>query len=155
MQVYRVARSTYINDLSGNGARIYGGRWNHKGTGVIYASESRSLVMVECLVHVPLAIAPADLRIAIIEIPDRVIPKQISKRDLPSNWRDYPAPQELLEIGTNWVLKNESLLLRVPSAVVENEFNILINPAHSDINMVKISRVDSFTFDRRLMRLPE
>lgn len=155
MQVYRVARSTYINDLSGNGARIYGGRWNHKGTGVIYASESRSLVMVECLVHVPLAIAPADLRIAIIEIPDRVIPKQISKRDLPSNWRDYPAPQELLEIGTNWVLKNESLLLRVPSAVVENEFNILINPAHSDINTVKISRVDSFTFDRRLMRLPE
>jgi len=139
MQVFRIAKTRYINDLTGIGARIYGGRWNHKGIGVIYSSENRSLATVEYLVHVPLSIVPTDLSIACLEIPDRIIPEQISKADLPSNWRDYPAPPELDELGTNWALANDSLLLRVPSAVVENESNLLINPMHPDINYVIIS----------------
>ena len=155
MQVFRIAKTAHVNDLSGSGARLYGGRWNRKGTAIIYTSEYRSLATVEYLVHVPLSILPSDLSLACIEIPDRISLKQISKADLPSSWRDYPAPLELAEIGTNWVLKNESLMLRVPSTVVENEFNILINPGHADMSTVKISRIDSFTFNRRLMRLPE
>jgi len=152
MHVFRIAKTRNINDLTGTGARIYGGRWNHKGTAVIYASENRSLATVEYLVHVPLSIMPTDLSIACLQIPDRIIPKQISIADLPRNWRDYPAPPELAEFGTNWALANDSLLLRVPSVVVENEFNVLINPMHSDMSYVTIAHVESCTFDRRLLR---
>lgn len=152
MQVFRIAKTRQVNDLTGIGARIYGGRWNNKGIGVIYTSENRSLATVEYLVHVPLSIVPIDLRIACLEIPDRIIPKQISTDDLPLNWRDYPAPPKLAELGTNWALENDSLLLRVPSTVVENEANVLINPIHSDINYVIISHVESYTFDKRLLR---
>ena len=150
MQLFRIANTRYINDLTGTGARIYGGRWNHKGTGVIYTSENRSLATVEYLVHVPLSIVPGDLSIACLEIPDRIIPKQISLTDLPPNWRDYPAPPELADLGTNRALANESLLLRVPSAVVENEFNVLINPMHLDMSYVAILHVESYTFNKRL-----
>ena len=150
MQLFRIANTRYINDLTGTGARVYGGRWNHKATGVIYTSENRSLATVEYLIHVPLSIVPGDLSIACLEIPDHIIPKQISLADLPPNWRDYPAPPELADLGTNWALANESLLLRVPSAVVKNEFNVLINPMHLDMGYVAILHVESYTFNKRL-----
>lgn len=152
MHVFRIAKTQYIKDLTGFGTRIYGGRWNNKGAGVIYTSENRSLATVEYLVHVPLSIVPGDLSIACLEIHDRIIPKQISTANLPRNWRDYPAPSELAELGTNWVLSNDSLLLRVPSTVVENEFNVLINPVHPDINYVTISHIEKYTLAKRLFR---
>ena len=125
-----ISKAGHINDLTGVGARIYGGRWNHKGTSVIYTSKNRSLATVEYLVHVPLSIVPTNLRIACLEIPNRITPKEISIPDLPPKWRDYPAPPESAELGTKWALANDSLLLRIPSAVVEDEYNILINPMH-------------------------
>lgn len=152
MRVFRIAKASHIRDLSGSGARLYGGRWNRKGIPVIYASESRSLATVEYVVHVPLSIVPKDLRIACLEIPDGIAPEEISIADLPSRWQDYPAPPELAEIGTQWALAKKQLLLRVPSAVVENEFNILINPVHPQIARVRISRVERFTLDKRLLR---
>jgi RES domain-containing protein len=130
-------QAKYIRDLLGTGARIYGGRWNQKGVGILYTSENRALATVEYLVHVPLSIVPGDLSIATIQIPDDISPKEIAISDLPANWRDYPAPPELAELGTQWALTNETLLLRVPSAVVEGEFNILINPLHPDIKHVE------------------
>ena len=130
MKVFRIAKAGHINDLTGVGARIYGGRWNHKGTSVIYTSKNRSLATVEYLVHVPLSIVPTNLRIACLEIPNRITPKEISIPDLPPKWRYYPAPPESAELGTKWALANDSLLLRIPSAVVEDEYNILINPMH-------------------------
>ncbi|MCK5509260.1 MAG: RES family NAD+ phosphorylase [Desulfobacterales bacterium] len=152
MHVFRIAKTRHIKDLTGTGAKIYGGRWNHKGTGAIYTSENRSLATVEYLVHVPLSIVPGDLSIACLEIPDRIIPKQISIANLPRNWRDYPTPPALAELGTKWVLSNDSLLLRIPSVVVENEFNVLINPMHSDIHYVTISFIKKYAFNKRLFR---
>ncbi|MFQ5855410.1 MAG: RES family NAD+ phosphorylase [Anaerolineae bacterium] len=152
MIVYRIAKTQYIHDLSGMGARLYGGRWNRKGVGIVYTSESRALATVEYLVHVPLSVVPSDLSIASLEIPDGIMPKEISPSDLPANWRDYPAPPELAELGTQWALANETLLLRVPSAVVEHEFNILINPSHRDMRHVSISRVEAYRFDNRLLQ---
>ena len=152
MQVFRIAKTRNIKDLTGTGARIYGGRWNHKGISVIYTSENRSLATVEYLVHVPLSMIPVNLAVVCIEIPNRIIPKQFSLTELPSNWRDFPAPPELADLGTHWVLANESLLLRVPSAVVENEFNILINPMHPDIQYLTISHVEEYAFDERLLK---
>ena len=152
MIVYRIAKTNHIRDLSGIGARLYGGRWNKKGIGIVYTSENRSLATVEYLVHVPISIIPGDLGIVSIKIPSLINPKDVLRSDLPKNWRDYPPPAELAEIGTKWALSNETLLLRVPSAVVENEFNILINPRHSDMKRISISQIEKFRFDKRLLR---
>ena len=152
MIVYRIAKTRRIRDLSGIGAKLYGGRWNSKGTGIVYTSESRSLATVEYLVHVPISIIPGGLSIASIKIPDSIKPKHVLSGDLPNRWREYPPPPELAEIGTTWALSKQTLLLRVPSAVVENEFNILINPQHVDMKRVSVSKVEKFTIDKRLLR---
>ncbi len=152
MKVYRIAKIRYINDLSGSGARRYGGRWNHKGTSMIYTSENRALATVEYLVHVPLSIVPPHLSLATLQISDKITPKAISISDLPGNWREYTAPSRLAELGTNWATKNESLLLRVPSAMVEHEYNILINPLHPDMKHVSIAQIERYTVDKRLLR---
>jgi len=151
MKVYRIAKTKYLRDLTGSGSRLYGGRWNFKGTGLIYTSETRALATVELLVHLHLSMVPQNLSIGTIEIPDHIIPEHISTADLPPGWRNYPAPLQCAEIGTRRALSNESLLLRVPSAVVEHEFNILINPSHPDIRYVSISHIEDYKFDDRLL----
>lgn len=151
MIVYRIAKSKYIRDLTGTGARLYGGRWNQKGTGIIYTSETRALATVEFLVHVPLSMVPDDLQIASIEIPDGIV-HDVRLSDLPDTWKNFPAPLELAEIGTQWALTNDTLLLRVPSAVVDHEFNILINPSHPDITHVTISTIENYKLDHRLFQ---
>ena len=152
MQLFRIAKTQHIRSLSGTGAMLYGGRWNRKNIPIIYTSENRSLATLEYLVHVPLSITPRDLSMAVLEIPDDISPEQISIDDLSNDWRDYPAPPELAELGSKWALAKSSLLMRVPSAVVMNEFNVLINPLHPDIARVAIARVEKFVFDRRLLR---
>lgn len=152
MKVFRIAETQNINDLSGIGARIYGGRWNQKGTAILYTSESVSLATVEYLVHVPLSIAPTNLNLATFQIPDEITPEEIISTDLPVNWREYPAPSVLAESGTDWVRANKSLLLRVPSVVVAHEFNILINPLHPDMKHVTILQVENYKADKRLFR---
>lgn len=149
-RVYRIALAKHARDLSGRGARLTGGRWNPKDTAVIYTSGSRSLAAMEFLVHVSLADIPPELKIVTIEFPETMIPKQIDSSVLPKNWRRSPAPFSLGEIGVNWVSSMESLLLRVPSAVILHEFNILINPSHPDMKSVKIVDVESFLYDERL-----
>ena len=153
MIVYRIAKTPRIRDLSGMGARLHGGRWNNKGIGLVYTSENRSLATVEYLVHVPISIIPENLSIASIEIPIMITQKDVLPGSLPRYWRDYPSPPQLAEIGTKWASSNETLLLRVPSAVVENEFNILINPQHPDMKLISISKIEKFRFDTRLVRL--
>jgi RES domain-containing protein len=152
VQVFRIAKTRSIRDLSGTGAKLHGGRWNRKDIPVIYASENRSLAALEFLVHVPLSLLPNNLNIACLEIPDDIVVEQISIADLPKNWRDYPAPPELADLGSEWVIAMRSLLLRVPSVVVLDEFNLLINPKHPDMNRVIISSVERYMFDRRLVR---
>ncbi len=152
MLVFRIARKEHIRDLTGTGARLYGGRWNHPGTALVYASETRSLATVEFLVHVSLPDAPTDLGIATIEIPDDEAPEHVGLSSLPKNWQDYPAPLELAELGTSWARSNQGLLLRVPSSVVENEYNILINPTHPGIAKVTLVEVQGYRFDKRLVR---
>jgi RES domain-containing protein len=137
--VYRIAKTPYIDDLTGLGARLYGGRWNRKGIGIVYAAGSRALATVEYLVHVPLALVPEGLSIATLYIPDEVSCKTVALADLPVNWRDYPAPLALADLGTQWVVSRETLSLRVPSAVVAHEWNLLVNPLHPDMPYVTIA----------------
>ncbi|MGD8540066.1 MAG: RES family NAD+ phosphorylase [Candidatus Aminicenantes bacterium] len=150
MLVYRIAKKKHIRDFSGIGARLYGGRWNRKGIGIVYTSESRALSLVEFLVNVPFSILPNKLCIATVEIDNQIHPIEISPDDLPKNWYKFPASSELAEIGSKWAVSNESLALRVPSAVVPHEFNTLINPSHPDMKHVAIADVEEFEMDKRL-----
>jgi len=150
MKVYRIAKRQYINDLTGEGARLYGGRWNKKGTRILYTAESRSLATVEYLVHVPLQIMPEDLYIAEIEVPE-VLTEIVEIESLDNNWTEYPSPVSLIEIGEEWKRNNRSLCLRVPSAVIKNEWNILINPDHKEFKKVTILSIEEYEFDSRLI----
>jgi RES domain-containing protein len=152
MLVYRIAKRDVVRDLSGMGAKLFGGRWNHRGTAVIYTSETRALATVEYLVHLSLSNAPRDLMIASLEIPDSIVPEEVPRKALPKGWRDYPSPREVADLGTEWAKSKKSLLLRVPSAVVEQEYNILINPMHSEMPRVVLKEVAAFEFDKRLVR---
>ena len=150
MRVYRIAKEQYIKDLSGEGSRLYGGRWNNKGTRIIYTAESRSLATVEYLVHVPLQIIPRDLYIAEIDVPDVEI-EIVEASSLETNWQDYPSPKSIRDTGDTWQRDKKALLLRVPSAVIKNEWNILVNPEHRQFHKVKIASIESYSFDVRLL----
>ncbi|MDL1975791.1 MAG: RES family NAD+ phosphorylase [Deltaproteobacteria bacterium] len=152
IKLFRISASEHINDITGTGARIYGGRWNHTGYPVVYSSGSRSLAALEFLVHVPMALAPENLSIVEINIQENIERKSINESRLPSNWRDYPAPEQLANIGTNWIKSKSSLLLDIPSAVVEKEVNTLINPLHPDIKFVDLTNIENFSFDSRLFK---
>ena len=152
MKVYRIALKEYIYDLSGAGAIKFGARWHFQGIPIIYTSENRALASLEYLVHVPIPLIPPNLKIATVEIPDDIVPREISISDLPGNWRDYPAPTELGRLGTNWAKSKESLLLRVPSAIILHEYNLLINPIYQDIKRVTIKEVENFKFDERMFK---
>ncbi len=151
-KVYKIALSRFARDLSGEGARIHGARWNRKGTPVVYTAESRSLAALECLVHVSLPDLPRGLRIVSIGIPGKITPKEIAPGDLPKGWRLDPAPFSVADFGSRWAASMESLLLRVPSVVVPHEYNILINPLHPDIKSVSIIEEEDFVYDERIFR---
>jgi len=131
---------------------LYGGRWNQKNIPAIYIAENRALATVEYLVHIPLSILPSGLSMACLDIPDDILSEQVSMSKLPRNWRAYPAPEELAELGTEWALARRSLLLRVPSVIVEGEFNLLINPKHPEIGRVKIAKIEKYSYNKRLLR---
>jgi len=152
IKLFRISTFEHINDMTGSGARIYGGRWNHAGYPVVYTSGSRSLAALEFLVHVPMALAPENLSIVEINIQKNLERESIKESQLPSNWRDYPAPEQLANIGTNWIKSKSSLLLDIPSAVVDKEVNTLINPLHPDIKFVNLANIDKFSFDTRLFK---
>ena len=120
---------------------------------MVYASESRALATTEYLVHVAMALVPEDLSMATIHIPDFVSSETIEPAALPSNWRAYPAPKELADLGSRWVRENRSLILRVPSVVVQGDFNLLINPAHPENRHVKIHSIAVYELDKRLLRV--
>ena len=150
MVVFRIARKSFVRDLSGEGARLYGGRWNPKGIGLVYAAESRALAVLEYYVHVDPAFLPADLALASILIPDNAPKKEIRIDDLPRDWRRYPAPIELARLGGEWARAKETLLLFVPSVVVPRERNILLNSAHPGMSNVSVVDIEDYSFDARL-----
>jgi len=151
MQLFRIARTEFIQDLSGAGSRMYGGRWNRKGTALLYTSESRALAALEYLVHVPLALAPTDLSILGIDVPDDAQVKTLEAASLPRDWKAYPPPQALAAIGTKWAQSKETLVLRVPSVVVDDEFNFLVNPSHPQFKRLRPHPPQRFKLDQRLL----
>lgn len=151
MEAFRISKKKYIYDLSGDGAKKHGGRWNLKGTPMVYLGSTPSVVVLEYLVHIPLGAIPDDTAFATIHLPVKKIP-QIDITDLPPFWSDFPFPEKVAEIGTDWITSKASLCLKVPSAVSNEDFNILLNPMHTDIEKVKIVDVKEYQINSRLFR---
>ena len=150
MIVFRITKSKRASDISGNGAALYPGRWNKKGTPVLYTGESKEIALLENIVHIPPMITP-DLDILVIEIPDDSI-FQLTIADLPSNWHQFPAPTILSEIGQKWIDKGKDLALKVPSSIIHSANNIILNCNHKDYKAVKILSQKKFYFDSRLRK---
>ena len=151
MEVFRLSTAKYANDLSGTGAKLHGGRWNQKGEAVLYTSGSRALALVEVLVHLTNAFLPLNYQLISIYIPDNSI-IELSTKSLPDDWKSIEPSDSTKKIATKWLLHNEHLALRVPSVVVEGEFNYLINPLHSDFQQIKVLKIENFSFDDRLLK---
>jgi len=151
MDVWRICRSKYeTSAFTGGGAEKTGGRWNHKGRAMIYASENLSLAALELFVHVSPGIIPADLISVRGKLPDSISAEEIKASDLPRNWREYPALAELQTMGTDWLRGQTSLVLIVPSAINSLEKNILLNPAHREFRKLKVENGQPFHFDPRM-----
>lgn len=150
MILYRIAKCTYADDLTGTGARLYGGRWNSEGRPMLYLASSRSLALLEVLVHLSPLIIPDNFCVAEIEVPEHSI-SLLDVALLPDNWRDVSAPVILKELGDNFLKNNKHLLMKVPSAIVPAEHNYLLNPLHPDVKDVRIINKEPFGFDERLL----
>lgn len=147
MVIYRLAKEIYADDLSGRGAEIAGGRWNSKGSPALYTGQSIALCVTEIAVHIPLGIIPKDYRLVHIEIPDFDF---FEPKRLPKDWNIFPHPDSTQKIGDKFLKENKFVLMKVPSAAVQGEFNYIINPRHKNFSEVKIKKIEKFTFDDRL-----
>lgn len=148
--VWRIVKAKHAADaFSGEGASLHGGRWNSPGRLVVYTAESRALAALEMLVHLNSQALLAVYVIGRAVIDDHWI-QSVPTKSLPMNWRESPAPSELCDIGDQWIESNKSVALRVPSVVVEGEFNYLLNPMHADFAKIKFEPFTPFVFDTRL-----
>ena len=150
MEVYRITRCRFIDDFSGAGAAQHPGRWNSKGTRMLYTSQSASLAMLETVVHIAGLKLSVPFCIIVLDIPDSLI-TAITIDKLPGSWRQYPAPDALKYIGDRFIKESEFLALQVPSAVVPEDCNYLINPLHKNFPDIKVVRKGLVSFDNRIV----
>ena len=143
MEVFRLCLK-HQAALDGEGARLYGGRWNTAGCPLIYTSQSFSLAVLEYLVHVELDNLPSNLIWLKIHLPDNAI------ESFSSNIA--PPQSETSSFGDQWLKHGKALALKVPSAISPVESNLLINPRHSKMSQVKILDKQPFVFDQRLFK---
>ncbi len=140
--------------FTGEGARIGGGRWNHVGTPVIYVSENLSLAALELFVHFTrkdIKLSKSLLTIP-VDIPKSLKIVKVSVKDLISDWRMSPPSNSTKEIGTEWAGKGATLILRVPSAIIPDEYNLMLNPKHADFRKIRIGQPQPFTLDERMWK---
>ena len=150
LTVWRVVTERYASTaFSGEGARLYGGRWNPKGVAMVYTAQTQSLALLEMLVQ------DSPLRARYVMIPARFPQRLVERIDparLPADWREISARGELQQIGNTWSQMRTSAVLAVPSAVVPAETNYLLNPDHPDFVDVEIGAREEWLTDPRLLR---
>ena len=147
MEVYRIVHKRWSKKLvaSGNEAR-----WNSSGRFVIYTSASRALACLENIVHRSGEGLSELFKTMVIEISLKVSLERLDRKKLPSNWENiihYPVTQQL---GDEWLVSGRTAVLQIPSAIIPEEFNFLINPGHRDFKKIKLQRVEEFKFDHRV-----
>ncbi|MFM1759983.1 MAG: hypothetical protein RLY75_1254 [Pseudomonadota bacterium] len=155
-EVWRIALDTSMfkaDDLSGEGAKKSGGRWNKKGMPVLYTSESIALACLETMVHINAQGLPLTRYLVRIDIPTRVwnLAKKLNMKTAGMGWDALPAGTASIEKGQKWLQSNTSALLLVPSVVIPQANNVLINPLHPDIKLIKAKKIEKFSYDPRLV----
>jgi RES domain-containing protein len=146
-----IKKSLARHAFDGEGAQLFGGRWNSPGTRMVYCSATASLALLEVFANVQ----RADLAAGFVLISctfDESLVARLDTGVLPADWRRSPGPPELQQMGDAWIQKANTPVLAVPSAIVEHELNYLLSPRHTDFRRVKRARAKPFTFDLRLLR---
>ena len=138
--------------FTGEGARRYGGRWNHRGTAVVYVAKSLSLAALELFVHIGSAYKAMEFATFKVGIPSRVTIDSATEASLPKSWRQEPPPDACKDLGTQWAKRGAAGVLRVPSVVVPVEHNYVLNVSHSDFKKLKVTRQADFAFDPRMWK---
>jgi RES domain-containing protein len=148
---HRIVKARHAHTaLSGDGARMAGGRWNRPGDAVVYASASLALAAIETFVHLgedALHMAFVSFR---IDIPDAV--KVQHCRRPPAGWRDEPPQESSMGYGSAWLRRGDTAVLEVPSAIVPSESSYLLNPLHPDFRDLRVGRARPFAFDPRMWK---
>lgn len=152
MEVYRVSKKEF-SGLDGLGGLYFSGRWHDAGHKVVYTAQHRSLAALEYLVHLSSAVfLLTDYVITTISIPDEVVKELVTVDLLSPLWTSMQRMSETRKIGTQFLVKSEKLILQVPSAIIPEEVNFIINPNHPQIDLCKIIDCQSFKFDSRLVK---
>ena len=147
---WRVIRQDFaVGAFDGEGARVWGGRWNSAGCAVVYTSAATSLGLLEKLVHTDAGLLPFYVTIPVTFDADLV--ESVETGRLPANWRSLPAPFELQRIGDEWLASMRSCILEVPSVIVPHESNFILNPNHADFGLLEIGDPISLETDLRLV----
>lgn len=149
---WRTLRATYADSaFSGEGARLFGGRWNRVGTPVVYLAEHRSLAVLELLTQDPGATDLAGLLLASVAFD----PSEVEHLEaLPDDWDARPAPASTAALGTEWAESGRSLVLRVPSVVLPAESNYILNPRHPSAARLAYGAAAALSLDPRLAERP-
>jgi RES domain-containing protein len=148
--VWRISAKRFWK-FDGAGAKAVGGRWNSPGFAVVYTSATASLAVLELIVHSRPGRSVKDLVLTSAEIPKDMRVEQVEVSDLPPNWRELPAPESLQKIGNDWIIGQLSPVLAVPSGVIPQENNYLLNPAHPHFKRIQIGRPVHFSIDPRII----
>lgn len=147
MLVYRICLEKWSKELKASGA---GGRWNSKGRFVIYTAATRALACLENLVHRSGEGLNNKFKVLTIEIPQSIKISEVNIKNLPEGWYEFAQYNDCRCIGDEWINKNETAVLKVPSAIIPAENNFILNPSHKDFKRIKILRCDDFNFDPRI-----
>ena len=152
MEVYRITQEEYANDLSGNGARLFGGRWNSEGFYALYTAASRSLALLETLAHAPAKMLQQKTYILVtIAVPDKMLQREITIDKLATDWDVPDIRQYTQKMGDSFLLAKRELLLLVPSVLMPEENNYMLNPLHTDFKKIKIIHSRRVGFDKRVV----
>ena len=152
MEVYRLSRKKFVNNLSGKGAALKGARWNSIGVELIYTAGNRSLAMAEIAVHFTLATLPDDYMMVTIFVPNDISMQKLNVTDLPTDWNKFPHTTSTQSIGDKFVTGNKYCVLQIPSSVTQGDYNFLINPNNPDFKRIKIIDIVNFPFDNRIFK---
>ncbi|WP_310414771.1 RES family NAD+ phosphorylase [Chamaesiphon sp. OTE_8_metabat_110] len=152
--IWRICEATFAESaFSGEGASIVGGRWNSKGKRMVYTAENLSLAILEVFVHLNVPTVEQDFFVAIkVEIPDNLDVEYMSADRLPSDWYLSSSKSLLQALGDEWIDSVRTPILAVPSAIVPQEFNCLINPFHPQFDRLIIDRPQPFNFDASMWK---
>lgn len=149
---WRICRRKYAEQAAtGEGARLYGGRWNSRGIRVVYASTSLALAAIETFVNLEPNLRPADLVAIEGEIPDAVRVERLDLKTLPPHWYET-RDESLRRFGDEWALSRKSAALLVLSAAIRGEWNVLLNPEHPEFSRIRFAAPKPFEFDVRMFR---